>query len=177
MSPIEQVIEHYRRDTPDIAEHLDTLTNLASEVEHVTEMGFRYGASACALLKGNPKKLVSYDLQIPKACRELFQQIKGDTDVQLFENDTLNLSIAPTDLLFIDTLHTYKQLKEELQLHAEKAKKYIVFHDTMSYRHKGEDGTTPGLYDAIMEYIEDKPHWFVKFDHSNNNGLLCLERR
>jgi len=176
MNQIEQVVEFFRSNTPDINEHLDTLTRLAEECEAVTEFGFRWGASASALIKGKPAKFTTYDLVIPIECRDLINSAKGETWTQFNEASILDVEIEPCDLLFIDTLHTYKQLKQELEKHAEKAKKYLVFHDTHTYRHKGEDGTEKGLYDAIQEYIADHPHWIIHFDHQNNNGLLALRR-
>src|SRR6478736_6697523 len=116
MIDIDQLLKEYKQTTPDICEHMDTLTELAKECDHITEMGFRHGASACAMLKAQPKKLISYDL------------VKGNTEVQLIQGNTLEVQIEETDMLFIDTLHTYDQLKEELRLHGNKAKKYLVFH-------------------------------------------------
>lgn len=174
---IDELLERYKAETPDIREHLDTLTNLAAEVEHVTEFGFRYGASFCALLKGKPSTLVTYDININPIHMDLIRSVRPEeTEIEFNQISTLDAVIDPTDLLFIDTWHCYSQLKRELDLHGHKAKKYIVMHDTQTYRHKGEDGTTPGLYDAIQEYIVDKP-WVIHFDHQNNNGLLCLVRK
>jgi len=156
---IETLVEDYKKITPDICEHLDTLTELAKECQHITEMGFRYGASAAAFLKGKPKKLISYDLQIPDQCRQMFDAIKDTTDVVLVQGNTLEVIIEPTDMLFIDTLHTYEQLKKELKLHGHKARKYLVFHDTTTYGNKGEDGSRLGLMDAINEYIDSVINW------------------
>lgn len=176
MNKIDQVLNEYKQCTVDICEHLDTLTELAKECSHITEMGFRYGASACAMLKGYPKKLISYDLSIPAECRTLFEEIKGDTDVLLIQADTLGIMIQETDMLFIDTLHTYKQLKRELELHGNKARKYLVFHDTVTFGTKGEDGSEKGLMDAVCEFRVNNDHWILHKHYENNNGLTVLKR-
>lgn len=173
---IEHFLKHYKQVTPDICEHLDTLTSLSKECEHVTEMGFRHGASFCALLMGKPKKLITYDLVIPKEIIPIFDEIKGETEIHLYADNTLSIEIEPTDLLFIDTLHTYSQLKKELELHGDKAKKYLVFHDTETFGNKGEDGFEKGLKDALDEYMIETGKWKIFKHYPNNNGLTILER-
>lgn len=176
MHKLDYLLDQYKNATPDICEHLDTLTQLAKECTHITEMGFRYGASACAMLKAQPKKLISYDLHIPDECRKMFDEVKGDTEVVLVQASTLEVVIEETDMLFIDTLHTYNQLKKELNMHGNKAKKYLVFHDTEAYGTKGEDGSDKGLMDAINEFIKDNNHWILYQHYINNNGLTVLKR-
>jgi len=173
---IDQTLAEYKQVTPDICEHLDTLTELAKECDHITEMGFRYGASSCAFLKAKPKKLISYDLSIPQECRQLFEELRGDTTVYLIQADTLGIMIEDTDMLFIDTLHTYQQLKRELQLHGNKAQKYLVFHDTVTFGHIGEDKSEKGLMDAVTEFLEQHHHWTMHKHYENNNGLSILKR-
>lgn len=168
------LVEQYKKDTPDICEHLDTLTHYASKCDHVTEMGFRHGASFSALLKGQPKKLITYDLGISKAHADELDRHKGITETVYIEGDTLKVDIEETDLLFIDTLHTYDQLKKELERHAGKVRKYLIFHDTEAYRYKGEDGSPYGLMDVICEYVRDNPAWEIEEHYFNNNGLTVL---
>ena len=91
--------------------------------------------------------------------------------------DTREITIEETDMLFIDSLHTYDQLKKELGLHGNKAKKYLVFHDTFTYGLKGEIAGTVGLLPAIIEFIIENPCWFFKIHKINNNGLIVLERK
>jgi len=176
---LQETFELYKKPAPmtiDICEHLDTLKDLSAECEHVTEMGFRTGTSFIALLMGNPKKLISYDLKIPSYAKDKLDQLKGSTEIELIEANTLHLDIEPTDLLFIDTFHTYSQLKRELEIHGNKARKYLAFHDVESFKDKGEDGAEPGLAMAIIEFVEANPHWSLHMHLRNNNGLLILKR-
>lgn len=161
----------------DIREHLPTLTKYADQCEHVTEMGFRIGTSFCALLLAQPRKLITYDIELPAEPVQDLLNVAGDTQCVFHEASTLDVEIEPTDMLFIDTLHTYTQLKKELELHGNKSKKYLMFHDTVTFGKRGEDGKEPGLMDAIAEFCLINPHWHVAKHDLNNNGLLILERK
>jgi cephalosporin hydroxylase len=181
MVTIEQALEQYRKDTPDIAEHLDTLVELSSRVSTVVEFGFRHGASFCALLKGLGGRpgtsIATFDINIDPRDVDFFVPLRGETDLEFNQISTLEaVPIEPVELFFCDTLHTYKQLKAELARHAKNVTKYIVLHDTVSYAHKGEDGSDKGLRDAIIEYIADRPEWSIEMDYQNNNGLMvCVK--
>jgi hypothetical protein len=79
----------------------------------------------------------------------------------------IKLEIENTDLLFIDTDHTYDQCSKELQMHAHKVRKYLIFHDT---------NLVKDLNRAISEFIEANKEWKIKEVLTNNNGLTVLER-
>jgi hypothetical protein len=152
----------------------------ASECEHITEMGVRNIVSTFALLMGEPKRMISYDINWANGIEAVIQwaNVEGiDFDFRLA--DTTALTIKETDLLFIDTLHNYNQLKKELELHSHKAKKYIIFHDTTSYEHIGESyegGYEKGIWPAIEELIEEGV-WEIKERYTNNTGLTILNRK
>jgi hypothetical protein len=164
----------------DINEHLETLKEYSSECDHITEMGVRWVVSTYAFLMGKPKKMISYDINFANTdfIKEL---VKDDTDFEFKVANTLDLEIEETDLLFIDTLHNYNQLKGELELHGNKAKKYIIFHDTTSFEWIGEsyNGKVDeiGLWPAIEEFLESNPHWELHERYTNNNGLTILKRK
>jgi len=180
------LLEAYRHAafTPsDINEHLEALHALALECEHVTEFGMRGGVSTVALLAAQPAVLVSWDVNpwavVSQRCADLLA-VTGRTSFQPRVGDTLSITIEPTDLLFIDTLHTAKQLKAELERHADPVantvRKYLVFHDTATFGMKGEDGSEPGLRAAIRWFQRNHafPLWELVEDRQNNNGLVIL---
>ncbi len=161
----------------DINEHLDTLRHYASQCDHVTEMGFWHGCSFSAFLAGRPKKLVTYDTKIDSKLVETIAELQDrTTDLHFIPGNTLEIEIEETDLLFIDTLHTYDQLRQELNLHADKAHKYIILHDTETFGKESEDGTTPGLLDAIYIFLMNNPEWSIHEFFRHNNGLVVLKR-
>ena len=119
----------------DISEHFPTLRKYASQCKHVTEFGTRGVVSTYALMAGKPEKLVTYDL-VPNGNIWTADDVAKGAGIKLefMERDTTKCEIEETDLLFIDTLHNYSQLKKELDLHHGKVRKYLIFHDTTSYR-------------------------------------------
>lgn len=162
----------------DINEHVHALHDLARDLgagAHITEMGTRTGVSTIGLLTAQPKTLVCYDLTHMREVTDKLFKVRGRTDIRFIHASTLNVTIEETDMLFIDTLHTYDQLSRELSLHADKVRSILAFHDTVSFGQVGEDGKEPGLMLAIREFV-DRGGWKVKFDRLNNNGLLALER-
>ena len=178
------ITEHYNRlceQVSDINQHLPTLMKYASECEHITEMGVRGIVSTFALLMGEPKRMISYDINVPVGIGAVIHWANTDgIDFDFRLGDTTQLTIGETDLLFIDTLHNYNQLKRELELHSDKVRKYLIFHDTTSYEYIGEsyDGKVDekGIWYAIEELIEEGK-WEIKERYTNNNGLTILKRK
>lgn len=172
----------------DINEHMHDLLTLANDCTHITEFGSRFGSSTKAFLRA-PVTLRAYDLQIHNPLMDLFKIArKVGKDVEYEKGDTLSILIEPTDLLFIDTWHSQKQLREELQLHGNAAKKYLVFHDTHTYGVRDEQrdwAANPnrkamagqGLLPAVIDFVIKNPRWSFKMHKTNNNGLTVLERR
>lgn len=166
----------------DISEHMPILRSLSSECHHVTEFGVRSVISTWALLaglmnRGVATNLIGIDIVRPRRDRDLRQLEKAASGSGVkfvfVQADDRCIEIEPTDMLFIDTLHTYKQLKEELARHAEKVKKYIVLHDTETYGTLGENGET-GINPAIEEFLAENRRWRVLLRLTNCNGLTIL---
>ncbi len=180
MNQLQQTYEELCTRPSDINEHLPTLKKYADECEHITEMGVRWIVSTYALLMGKPKKLISYDIN-PINSEPIQEMVKDVTEFEFRVANTLDLEIEETDLLFIDTLHNYNQLKSELELHGNKAKKYIIFHDTTAFEWIGESYENKmdekGLWYAIEEFLETNPHWEILERFTNNNGLTILKRK
>lgn len=153
----------------DIVDHIPLLRALASECRHVTEMGVRTGVSTRALLV-EECILRCYDIELDMTVHNLFevaQRLKKD--VRYILGNTLAVNIEETDMLFIDTDHTYKQLSMELNLHGRKVRKFLVFHDT------GEP-YGGALLPAIMEFLAARSDWRVRFHTPNCHGFTVLER-
>jgi len=183
----------------DINEHLPTLQKYAAQCRHITEMGVRSGTSTWSLLAGRPHKLVSYDftyhpnIEKIKTCAQA-----AEIDYQFIQKDVLDVEIENTDLLFLDTLHHYFQLTQELIKHPANVNKYLIFHDTTQYAFADEpfwedvlaaferlgksifdylSAAKKGLWPAIEEFLAANRQWHLKERFENNNGLTILERR
>lgn len=161
----------------DINQNVHILYDIAKECETVVEMGVRTGVSTRAFLNTDVK-LISFDISLDAGVQRLFNLAKKQgKDVQYIKENVLDIEIDECDLLFIDTLHTYEQLKQELKFHGNKAKKYIAFHDTHTFGLRDEIGNgRKGLMTAIIEFMTINPHWVFHIHKTNNNGLTVLKR-
>lgn len=181
MINLEEKIYKITNTPSDINEHIPTLIKYGKECEHITEMGVRWITSTWAFLYANPKELCSYDIYDPinwgADINEVYKIAdQNNVKFNFYLSDVTKISITPTDLLFIDTWHVYDQLKVELNLHSQHAKKYIILHDTESFKYKGESENYKGLWYAIEEFLEANHCWKIHEHFSNNNGLTILKR-
>jgi GT2 family glycosyltransferase/predicted Zn-dependent protease len=157
----------------DLHEHLPILYALAKECRHVTEFGTGTGVSTTALLYAQPDKLICYDrVKYPQVDRLL--ALAGRTEAVFHQKDVLWAEIEETDLLFLDTLHDYEQLTEELRLHAVKVRRYLVIHDTTTSADHGETEGRRGVWPAVEEFLA-RGTFRLKHRYTNNNGLAVLE--
>ena len=193
---MEKILEKYNQHKStysDINEHLETLYNLGKEFSHITEMGVRWVSSTWPLVYSNPKKMISYDiLKNPNISEVINLCNEYSINYSFEEKDVLQLDIEPTELLFIDTLHTYNQLIKELEIHSNKVSKYIVLHDTehfgrvdeVVYQHasnviKEAPSTKAGLMTAVEDFLltELGQSWELFRVYKNNNGLTVLKNK
>lgn len=159
----------------DIHEHLPVLSDLTSQCTHVTELGVGWAQSTRAFLR-HDVELHSYEYMPQPGIQEFFAEAKSSgRNVTLHIDDTRKVEIAPTDFLFVDSLHIYEQVQEELRLHADKARKFIGFHDTTSFAERGEFGGR-GIWPAVQEFMDTHPEWQLVERRTNNNGLTILKR-
>lgn len=144
---------------PDIAivDLMPTITQITKGSSIVLELGCFNGAgSTRAFLDGVVSitgKVISVDLNKPevppKDDRWVF--IKGDTTnpatLVLVKSE---LGYKTPDVIFIDTIHTYDQMRKELELFGELSRDKCIwlFHDTWMH------GKYNTMTDAIKEYAE-----------------------
>jgi hypothetical protein len=181
---MEKIIEIYNRkcdEKNDINEHLPTFKKYTEGCDTVVEMGVRSVVSTWGFLAGKPKKLISIDILHPNFWNSndldyVIQYSKeNNIDFEFIQADVLNIEIPECDILFLDTIHKYEQVKNELKLHSSKVKKYIIFHDTESYRVNGENGGV-GIWPAIEEFLNSNVEWSIHEIFTNNNGLTIIKR-
>lgn len=171
----------------DIHEHMPVLKQYGEECKHITEMGVRGGASTLALRMAEPEKMISYDIRSTPQIEHIMR-FSGPTH-QFIIQDCLTVDIEKTELLFIDTLHTYNQLTAELDRHEGQVEKYIILHDTTTfarvdehiYDHasqliKQREVSKSGLRTAMEDFLARNSNWEIYEDRTNNNGLTILKR-
>lgn len=204
--------KHYN-GTLNCAKHRDmchfapVLRRLASHGSSVVEMGVRSIVSSWALLLGlyefggappSAKWMLSVDLRGIKFNAPIQAGQSCGLNVSFVQHDSATVALpAAYDLLFIDTMHTYGHLRRELAAHANRARRYIVLHDTIIdgvvsdiVRLRGkeavpglakvigysEDEIRRGLQDAIDEFLTQHAEWTVFEHYSSYPGLTVLAR-
>lgn len=175
---IEAWYEAQRISASDIQAHIPKLREYAAKCESVVEFGTRRGVSTVALLAAQPKRLDCYDtVRHPEV--NLLEKLKGNTEFTFHTQDTIadGFLIDHCDMLFIDTIHTEKQVAAELARHADMVRKYLVFHDTHTFGEVGED-SGKGILWAIRAYLQTEKgkQWTVIHASAESNGLLILSR-
>lgn len=168
----------------DIVAHLPFLEFLARECQHITEFGTRYGYSTVAFLNGLKKsgrknqKLVCYDIEKLPCVDVIKESIKHEVELEFHNRSTIDptLIIEKTDFLFIDTLHTYTQVQDEL-LQACQVNRYIGLHDTFTDWVESREYGGPGIGKAITEFLEVNRQWSIIYRAEFNHGLIILEKQ
>lgn len=158
----------------DINEHLQTLHENALGVSHVTEMGIRYGVSTRAFFAARPEGYVGYDIHQPP---QILLDMADFLGYKIVVGSSLGVTIDATDILFIDTLHDYSQLLQELTKHHANVRYRIIMHDTETFGRHDESGGGRGLLPAIVEFLgRNGRDWRIVEHYTNCNGLTILER-
>lgn len=203
-SPRSELEKHYiqaYRTRSDINEHIIPLNTLAKECSSVIEIGVRDIVSTWGLLRGLANSsegnlaYLGIDLVMPPAHRlDLARRLAERNQIafNFLIADDLHIEIPPTDMLFIDSLHTYCHLMSELERFSPQVRKYIAMHDTSDpwgevddWAYNGDyseypahfDRTKRGLWAAVVDFLENHPEWMLKERRLNCHGLTVLKRR
>jgi hypothetical protein len=184
----------------DINEHIPVLKKLSQECSSTVEIGIRGMVSTWGVLLGlseneSPNKFyLRIDLDPPPAntlakAKEL-AELNGISFDFWQEND-MYIEIPPTELLFIDSLHTYCHLTYELEKFSPNVSKYIVMHDTSApWGNKNDSAysgdyseypewynkTKQGLWPAVQDFLDSHPEWVLHERLFNNHGFTILKR-
>lgn len=176
MTPLTEEFHRLMGQRLDISEHLGLLRGLASDpdVNTIVEIGFRTGVSATALATAG-KPVTSYDIADCSQSAARLREIAPNFSFK--REDSLSAMLPECDLLHIDSLHTYDQLKAELCCHHSQVTKWIALHDTTTFGKVSQDRTKPGLTQAIKEFLRREGiDWRVLLTLTNNNGFTVLQR-
>ena len=186
------VQQHYEQalaEAYNFREFMELLKSYAQQCYSVTEFGVHKGNSTWALLAGGPWKMTSYDIAIQEesghgafastveAAREA---VAGShKEFRFICGDSAKVDIEETDLLFIDSLHTFDHLTAELTRHHKKVNRFIILHDTTTFGSIDEtmiEGTL-GLWPAVERFLAEHPEWILRERLTIHDGLTILERK
>lgn len=188
MNTIEHMFLQKRNTPSDINEHMDVLYEYAKKCETIAEFGVRRVVSSYAFAHARPKKLLCLDIEYNEDIANFVEMCENEKiNMHFVKDSSLTYDLKHKyDLLFIDTLHDFYQLTDELKKHSDKIKKYIIFHDTIYWGYKNEHpitgeakpetGDKCGLVPAIRNFLRDNKNWKEVCTYPNNNGLTILER-
>lgn len=174
-----------------ISPHLQRLRALAEGLSLAVEFGVKRGASSSALLMG-AKRVISYDIKETPEANELEVAAGSRWDYRI--EDSRTADVPECELCFIDSLHTYAQMKAELDAHAHKVTRYLVAHDVGTFGEVGAVGETGaqawpyvkgkscpeeflGIRPALDQMMANDPSWRIAARYTDSHGLLVLERR
>lgn len=183
----EERYEQKWKTASDANEHLPVLREYASKCQSAVEIGTWQGVTATGLLMGiidslqQDKKFTVIDinedyLKWSKGWLEQFDLGVNQPKLEFIRESSLIVPPVETDMLFIDSLHTYSHCLKELKRHHAGVKKYILLHDVITYGAFSETGDPPGLEDAICDFLAETPAWQWTKTWDHNNGLALLER-
>lgn len=197
---LKQLYQRVCREPSDINEHIPVLHNLAKECSHVVEIGVRNMVSTWGILQGlseNKSASRSYlgiDLAYPSPyALALAERLANENEIEytFWQTNDLDIAMQRTDLLFIDSLHTYCHLTYELEEFSGQVSKYIALHDTSApwsdiddsayhgdYSEYPEwiDRAKHGLWQAVEDFLARHPEWILHTRLYNNHGFTILKR-
>jgi cephalosporin hydroxylase len=161
------------QERSDINEHLPMLYYLAMQCTDIVEFGVRFGVSTLAFmaaLLNRPGAWYSgVDLVLTSPAQGIVARaVEAGCHAKLYQDDSRHVDFTTDpDLLFIDSDHTYEQMRAELR-YADRVRKYLVMHDTL---------WATDMNRAIEEFLAEHPEWVPVYKTGRNNGLTVLERQ
>jgi len=170
--------ERYIKDKKDFSLHMEKVYRLTNHNDTVVEIGGQFGiGSSTAFAMARPAHLICIDILKQDKFESFLTACEYEgINVEYWIMDSLETTVPPCDILFIDSYHTYEQLKQELSLHGNKSRKYLIFHDTATYccGNTGQDAKSPGLLAAINEFKAVNSQWCEVYKTEECNGLIIL---
>ncbi len=185
----------------DINEHIPILYQLSKNCSSAVEIGVRDMVATWGLLHGlsesssSIKSYTGIDLAYPPMKNFILaKQLskKNGISFNFIHDNDMNIKPVQADLLFIDSLHTYRHLSYELEKFSPAIRKYIAMHDTSepwgdfdepSYVQSDDfeypafiDTTKRGLWLAVEDFLNRHPEWQLQERHLNNHGFTVLKR-
>lgn len=148
--------------------YIYVLRRLSEGVEHITELGTGHFCSTRGFMASKPKKMVGIDIKKQIQADSIIQLAKNNgIDYEFIEADSISLSIEETDILLVDSKHTYAHALKEMNKHSSKTKKYIIIHDTLMEE----------ILKAINDFLKQNNLWEMYEAHLYTTHLHVLKRR
>lgn len=182
--------------------HLPKLREYARKVESVTDLGCYFALNcAFAFVLGLAEEGggVYHGVDVAPVLPNVLSTLKAagaecDVEVRFTQaNDQTLGNLWQSDLLFIDTLHTYGHLSFELTRFSPLIRKFIILNNTSGpwetaddVAYRGDRTEYPpdidrekrGTWSAVQDFLSlSGREWVLKERYTHANGLTVLERR
>lgn len=185
----------------DLNEHLPRLRKVASQCASATELGLDQMIATWGILMGlaengaSDRSYVGIAKAPPPVDAYSVAYDLAEAEGIAFEymDGNCKLSDLPsTDLLYIDSVHTYCHLTFELEAMAPKVKKFIAIPYTCSRwsreddaAYSGKDSQYPdtidrskrGLWTAVEDFLSLHPEWGLYEHFEDHQGFTILKRK
>lgn len=155
-----------------IHEHLATLNMLTVELglKTVVELGTEKGESTVALLTAAKRiggRVYSIDVDPCLEARAMIKAYGLEKYWTFIQGASLKIKWdKPIDHLFVDTIHTFKQVIRELRKYEPHVRPggIVTLHDVVTW---------PGVMRAANRYVRDRTDLRL-YKYFNNNGLVVI---
>ena len=162
----------------EISDHLSFLYFIVKEknLENVLELGTQNGSSTKALLQAVSEingSMTSVDINDVPLVKDWVIEKGFEKHWEFIQCNDLDLEWSKElDLLFIDSDHTYQQLKNELIKFVPFVKRdgFIIIHDINHDLYKDE------LNRAIYDYFIERKGEFEFYKFYHNSGLMVIKK-
>lgn len=195
----------YFREPDGVAHSLYRVLASNPIVRSITEFGVRFGMSTSSFMLGladqrqlfglhSQRKITGYDIRM-FGDMDLYKQIAGSLGISFNFHvaSSLESQIEDTDLLLLDTLHCYGQLRRELELHHSSVRHFIVLHDTMQFGKTAlgdcdaiesqvlqlgwdKAEVTDGIEAAFHDFLAEHREWEEQVSVKHGTGTTVLKR-
>ncbi len=149
-------VEEYVQYLPHIREYMQTCSSYR-------ELGTNQGASASAVFLENPKFVEIIDKSFFRfnPSKKYFDTYAKENDIEfsLIELSSLDVTISRnTDFLFVDSVHKYNHVIQELNLYSPFVNNFIMIHDTVGFPQVGK---------AVNKFVSNSTTWKIDY-HFNH---------
>jgi len=165
-------------------------------VDTVRELGAFQGASASAFFEGGVSSVESIELDPRHLSSEIRSALEDLGSWKLRVESSVNSEALwdEVDLTFLDTVHTYQHVAEELKVHSQTSKKFMAVHDTKypksvvkevgkldlgphyqiitaEFCHKKTVGR------AVTDFVKMSGQWEMVLNSTSGSGLMIIGRK
>jgi len=156
----------------------DAILKYMKNCNSYMELGTHVGGTAAVALLAKPKDIYLIDVDTSRYrrfLRPLAESYAKEHNINLDVKECDSRSLACTnvvDMLVIDSYHHPKHLTEELDVHGQFVRKYIIAHDTSVLHGKPNES----LYKTLVEWGKNKG-WGVIERGTTNVGYTVIGKK